>query len=1042
MSRSPIPLFFVCLFVLLSIPAAAQISLPGDATSAAAAGNQSTAQIASSGNGYMVVWADTRTTLITPFLGLSGPYTGPGLGTMTDLYAARLDATGALLDTVPIVITEAMYNQTNPLVGWNGQNYLVVWMTQRASDRSYFDVLAARVTPDGVVLDNPPLLLKAGATSNDDYNPWSISSDGTNWAVVYRSLDTSTGIFTVDGLRVGPDGTILDPGGKRLREDYWNSGATNAGLAFASDEYLLVWLEWDLGAGDWLVKGQRLSIALDLVGPVFAVDTLSVTSAQTASVASDGTNFLVTWFENRYFGLAQLYGTRVNHNGGVLDTGGIQIVGSGGYTQFDPDVTWDGGNYLVSYNLEKSGFNEDIYVTRVSANGSVLDSSGILVRAGAANQNQPAMAPAPAGGAHVVWTDLQAGGPSPQDIGKAFVGANGSVGTFSTVSRGAPSQHSPRMAAGAGEFLAVFTSEISGESRILAQRTDASGTALDAEPIKLAAGTPTAMNPAVAFNGSLFLAVWEDSGNVYGRRVRPDGTVLDSAPLVIMAGNRPDVAALGDTFLVVADNAPVDPNYRFVFATRVASSGAVSAPAQLSNNFALSARVAMLGTRWLVVWEIHPTHDNATSVIQGAFVNPDGTPWGAFVVSSGTYDETPALASSDSEALIAWADSDIFGRRILSDGTLLDTASGIIISNASGDQFGPAVAWDGSEFVLDWLDQRNDPYPNQVRGDIYGARVDANGGVLDPGGFAIANSPLPEEEPTVVAGNSTVFFAYAAFQDTTYAAFRIALRQFPFTVSTGCTYALSPSGNSFTANGGSSAFSVLTASGCAWTSASNASWIVLISGASGAGQGTVAYSVLANGTTASRSGTITAAGQLFTVNQAGVPCTYSISPTSQTVAAAGGSGNISVTALQGCAWSANSNANWITINSATSGSGSGTVVFYAAANNSTSPRTGTITVAGQVFTVSQPALLFAVSGRVLASNGKALAKVTITFAIVSGSGPLPASVVTDSNGAYQQTGFQSGVTYSATPNKSPYKFIPASQTFTDGSKPLNFTASK
>jgi hypothetical protein len=410
-------------------------------------------------------------------------------------------------------------------------------------------------------------------------------------------------------------------------------------------------------------------------------------------------------------------------------------------------------------------------------------------------------------------------------------------------------------------------------------------------------------------------------------------------------------------------------------------------------------------------------------------------------ISSGLYDETPAVASTGSSALIAWADGNIYGRRILSDGTLLDTASGIVISNAAGDQFEPAVAWDGAQFVLDWVDQRNDPYPNQVRGDIYGARVDANGNVLDPDAFAIANSAMPEEDPAVVVGNGTVLFAYTAYHDKAYAAFRVTLAQSPFSTPVVCSYSLSPTRASFPAPGGTGSFSILTTSACAWTAISDTAWLSVTSSPNGTGSTTVTYSVGANSSTGSRSGTITAAGQVFTINQAGAVCSYSISPTSQTIAAGGGNGTVAVTAPTGCAWTASSNASWISIVSQVNGSGNGGITYSAAPNNSTAARTGTLVVAGQTFTVNQPPLLFAVSGTVSYAKG-GFAKVTMTFAIVSGSGPLPAPVQTDSNGAWKQTGFQSGVTYSVTPSKKPYKASPASQTFTDGSTALNFTMYK
>jgi hypothetical protein len=153
----------VVLLSLLSASAGAQF-LPGDASSVAPAGKQADARIARGGSGYLLVWSDTRTVLAPIFLGAGGPCNGDGLGTMTDVYVARLDATGKLLDSTPLVIAEAMYNQTMPQVGWNGQNWLVVWTSERSTNRYYQDLLAARVAPDGTVMDNPPLVLRASNT--------------------------------------------------------------------------------------------------------------------------------------------------------------------------------------------------------------------------------------------------------------------------------------------------------------------------------------------------------------------------------------------------------------------------------------------------------------------------------------------------------------------------------------------------------------------------------------------------------------------------------------------------------------------------------------------------------------------------------------------------------------------------------------------------------------------------------------------------------------------------------------------------------------
>jgi hypothetical protein len=87
----------------------------------------------------------------------------------------------------------------------------------------------------------------------------------------------------------------------------------------------------------------------------------------------------------------------------------------------------------------------------------------------------------------------------------------------------------------------------------------------------------------------------------------------------------------------------------------------------------------------------------------------------------------------------------------------------------------------------------------------------------------------------------------------------------------------------------------------------------------------------------------------------GTSCTYTISPTSASVAASGGGGSVSVTtSASNCTWTSSSNASWLTI---TAGggtrTGNGSLSYSAAANTGAASRSGTLTVAGRTFTVSQ-----------------------------------------------------------------------------------------
>jgi hypothetical protein len=168
----------------------------------------------------------------------------------------------------------------------------------------------------------------------------------------------------------------------------------------------------------------------------------------------------------------------------------------------------------------------------------------------------------------------------------------------------------------------------------------------------------------------------------------------------------------------------------------------------------------------------------------------------------------------------------------------------------------------------------------------------------------------------------------------------------------GCSYSISPTGQTFTAAGGMGSVSVTAPPGCNWMAASNDGFISITSGSSGSGNGVVDFTVAANGSAAPRIGTMTIAGQTFTVTQSGVTCAGIISPASAAYSAAGGMGSVMIPAPSGCAWTATSLDAWITITSGNSGTGPGTVDYSVAANPGP-PRTGTLIVASQVFTVTQ-----------------------------------------------------------------------------------------
>lgn len=180
-----------------------------------------------------------------------------------------------------------------------------------------------------------------------------------------------------------------------------------------------------------------------------------------------------------------------------------------------------------------------------------------------------------------------------------------------------------------------------------------------------------------------------------------------------------------------------------------------------------------------------------------------------------------------------------------------------------------------------------------------------------------------------------------------------------------CRYEVGPASQTIAATGGAGSLTITTANECAWTAVAEVAWISLSSSATGTGPGQVSFTVGPNQGEA-RSGSIAIASQRPSVTQAAVSvpapppspppaCNATISPTSQNISAAGGAGTpVTVSAGSTCQWSATTNVSWITVTAGATGTSNGSVAFSVAANSGAA-RTGTLTIAGRAFTVTQAA---------------------------------------------------------------------------------------
>ena len=729
--------------------------LPGDIAEGPAEGHQMDAVVAQGGTQSLAVWSDYR----------SSPDDYPPFATESlgaDVYGRVLDADGNAASQT-IIINQEFGDQEWPEARWNGQNWLVVWKTSTSTLPTYEKILAARVAPDGMVLDETPIEVQNNQSYYGDFEPFKVASDGTDWVVMFQASGQADGVHAI---RVAADGTIPNPNATLVHATLFN---TEFDIAFAQDEYLITWTD---GFSSPPSRGRRFTTDLQPAGNSFTLPGAD-------DIATDGTDFLVTWTANGPGAWKTLKGivTGPNGPGPFPQTLDITVQPNVCCT----DVVWDGANYWATWG--------GLMTARVSANGTVLDPNGFTIGAVGQYSVPLRLDAAPGGGMQLVWNDGDNGAVFPKDVYGTRVSADAQLATDVLLSSGAPAQLNADFAEGPNMFAVAFESRVSGLTSIKVQRLDANGTALDAEPIEVASG-PNLSIPGVAFDGFRYLVTWQDGNHIFAQRMAIDGS-LQGTSFEIMTGLTPDVAGNDGTFLVVGTHYRNTPQERVVFTRRVdgATGSLLDATPQEIGSFVIFSqfpRVVSFGERWLVTWQTNRSHDDPVAGTKGAFVDPDGTSPGAFEVGLGW---RPDVAVADDRALfvavsdsVASATTDLQGRIMLADGSF--PAPAFTISSAPDKQLAPAVTFDGENFLVAWEDKRESVIYFDERTAIYGTRVSTSGDVLDvdshgAGGIPMTPASDVEVDAALVSSGGTTLFATSTLSPTPgLNAFRIGISEF------------------------------------------------------------------------------------------------------------------------------------------------------------------------------------------------------------------------------------------------------------------------
>jgi hypothetical protein len=613
-------------------------------------------------------------------------------------------------------------SNVTPAVAFDGTNFLVVW------DGSGV-IQGRRVSPGGVVLDAAPIELSSAGGARPE-----VSFGGDSYLVVWTAVSGGTVPSDVFASRLTPDGVVLQPANIPIVAP--DGVQSNVDIAFDGTHHLLVWDQLYADPPNSDVGGTLVTTEGVALGPGQTISSAEEVQWKPV-VTATGSGFFVAWQDYRER-TDTIYGARVGADGSVLDDAGIRIGTTTYIFSFAPthDVASDGVNAFVTWATGEFGEETQIRGARVDPTGAVLDPGGVVLATG----QQPVSAFD--GTNHLVTSTSNAPayrltgtrvtpGLTPLDPG-GFV-----------ISLGANGQLDIELASDGVNQFVVWTDDRNGHAAVYGARVGPDGQNLDGTGFPISVPGATASSPSVAFDGTNFLVVWVGSG-VQAARVSPAGEVLDRFEVTPQPFSDPPTVAFGNGMFLVGWV-----RFEEVMVTRVAIDGTVLDPEGilLWSNLSTLAEIdiAAGASEFLVVWNAgrayEPTDDND---VHGAVVTLDGTVVMADVPVAQEpfpiHEDDPAVAWHDGTYLLVWSRvvenddgtwppevTDIYGARVDATGTVLDP-SPLPISTAPGDQGRPDIAING-RFLVTWLDRRRSTSPGDPTADAYGSVVDPAGTV-------------------------------------------------------------------------------------------------------------------------------------------------------------------------------------------------------------------------------------------------------------------------------------------------------------------------
>jgi len=539
--------------------------------------NEEMPDIAYNGSNFIVVWRDQRNSASTD----------------SDIYGCRVAKNGLRMAGDILISCDAtgstgiLNAQQNPRICACPTNCMVVWEDYRA-DISNADIYCARVNSSGTVLDRNGIAIATGPNIQEIPG---VGFDGTRLLIAWRDRSNRW----IRGARVGTSGTVIDPAGFNISlaaagsdgvavcgcsgggfRVGWNNlsmtgcdalaayvpgsggfaGSYGTVISMARDnqpsycvadngsEYAVVWSQQVDGKS--CILAARVSYAGVVLTPTAVNLTATLYGQQIEpAIAWNGSEYLVAWCGDETYdpSFLDIRGFRLDSALHVKDASPIAICAAS-EDQTTPSVASNGTKFLVAWedsrNALAPSYYTDLYGAIVDANGAVAAiASGINISTG--DQRNPRAA-SDATNYYVVWQDYRMGYPLAYGV---KVSSAGAVATGTAMPATSYSQTAPEVCFGGGYYLVTWTDGM----RISGCRVTTAGAVSDPAGINMDSGSAAKGRPSAWWDGAKYQIVWEDyrsqfAGNsdIYYTTVGSNGIVSSDPKPALVADLVPQIA--------------------------------------------------------------------------------------------------------------------------------------------------------------------------------------------------------------------------------------------------------------------------------------------------------------------------------------------------------------------------------------------------------------------------------------------------------------------------------------------------------------------